>query len=195
MTGLRLPDPSRLGKALERADQTSPSYPEVGASLGELPGGYRHLTRDLNLGTGPELFATMTEAILSWRLHRTARLTVTATAARAVTGATVLLSARIGPVWVTAPCRVITAVADPRWAGFVYGTLPGHPERGEECFSVKWREDDSVWATITAFSAAATSLARIGGPFVRHLQDSVTDRYLRAAAELAKSSQAAPELS
>jgi alpha-ketoglutarate-dependent taurine dioxygenase len=35
---------------------------------------------------------------------------------------------------------------------FAYGTLAEHAESGEERFQVEWREDDSVWYDILAFS-------------------------------------------
>ncbi len=69
---------------------------------------------------------------------------------------------------------------EPRRRGFAYGTLPGHPESGEEAFIVEQHDDDSVTFTITAFSRPATWLARLGGPLGRAVQDRVTARYLRA---------------
>lgn len=55
--------------------------------------------------------------------------------------------------------------------GFVYGTLPGHVECGEERFQVEWnRNDDSVWYDIFAFSRPNHFLARIGYPIVRRIQ-------------------------
>ena len=39
-----------------------------------------------------------------------------------------------GTVWATLPCRVIYVDEDPGRFAFAYGTLPGHPERGEVAF-------------------------------------------------------------
>ena len=55
--------------------------------------------------------------------------------------------------------------------GFAYGTLPAHPERGEERFLVEWnRADDSVWYDLLAFSRPGHWLARLGYPYARYEQ-------------------------
>ena len=42
----------------------------------------------------------------------------------------------LGPL--RAPCRVVYVVDEPDRRGFAYGTLPGHPETGEELFAVRY---------------------------------------------------------
>ncbi|GAA4696164.1 DUF1990 domain-containing protein [Nocardioides conyzicola] len=79
------------------------------------------------------------------------------------------------------PCRVAYVVAEPDRAGFAYGTLPGHPESGEERFLLTRLSDGRITFTVTAFSRPATRLARAGGPLTRSIQDRVSRRYLRAA--------------
>jgi uncharacterized protein (UPF0548 family) len=55
--------------------------------------------------------------------------------------------------------------------GFAYGTLPDHPERGEERFIVEWNHaDDSVWYDLLAFSRPCHWLARLGYPYARYEQ-------------------------
>jgi uncharacterized protein (UPF0548 family) len=55
--------------------------------------------------------------------------------------------------------------------GFAYGTLPDHPERGEERFLVEWNEaDDSVWYDLMAISRPGHWLARAGYPYARYEQ-------------------------
>lgn len=80
------------------------------------------------------------------------------------------------------PARVVYVVDEPRRRGFAYGTLPGHPERGEEAFVVERLADDSVWLVIRAFSRPAGPLVRIGSPLARLLQATFTARYERALA-------------
>jgi uncharacterized protein (UPF0548 family) len=71
-----------------------------------------------------------------------------------------------------APCEVVWAVEEPRRRGFAYGTLRGHPERGEEAFLVEWDEpgdaeaEGAVWLTIRAFSVGALWYTRAAGPVV-----------------------------
>jgi uncharacterized protein (UPF0548 family) len=74
----------------------------------------------------------------------------------------------------------VYAVDEPRRRGFAYGTLPGHPENGEEAFVIEHHDDDAVSFTITAFSRPATRLARIAGPLGRIAQRRITARYLRS---------------
>ena len=80
------------------------------------------------------------------------------------------------------PARVVYVVDEPRRRGFAYGTLPGHPERGEESFVVERLADDSVWLVIRAFSRPSGPLVWIGYPVARLLQAVYTARYERALA-------------
>lgn len=55
--------------------------------------------------------------------------------------------------------------------GFAYGTLPDHPERGEERFLIEWnRADDTVWYDLLAISRPGHWLARLGYPYARYEQ-------------------------
>jgi uncharacterized protein (UPF0548 family) len=81
------------------------------------------------------------------------------------------------------PARVVYVVDEPLRKGFAYGTLPGHPERGEEAFIVDYRDDDSVWLTIRAFSRPSSWVFWAGYPIVRLMQRIYTGRYERALAQ------------
>jgi uncharacterized protein (UPF0548 family) len=80
------------------------------------------------------------------------------------------------------PARVVYVVDEPGRRGFAYGTLPGHPERGEEAFVVERMADGSVWLVIRAFSRPAGPLIWLGYPIARLLQSVYTARYRRALA-------------
>jgi uncharacterized protein (UPF0548 family) len=69
-------------------------------------------------------------------MQRTAGIVVHPADAVPTPGATIVLALPIGPVWITAPCRVTDVVDEPGRAGFTYATLPGHPEEGVETFLV-----------------------------------------------------------
>jgi uncharacterized protein (UPF0548 family) len=60
-------------------------------------------------------------------------------------------------------------VDEPNRCGFAYGTLRGHPERGEESFVVE-RDGDVVTLCIRAFSAPGTMAVRVAGPAPRLIQ-------------------------
>jgi len=168
---------TELARRLASADLT---YDAVGGTDGALPPGYWPLRISRLVGSGADAFVAATSALLTWQVHRYAGLRVTASAPVAAPGALVLLGLGVGPLRIGAPCRVVYTVAESRRQGFAYGTLPGHPESGEESFIVEHRSDDSIAFTITAFSRAASSAARAAGPIGRLIQQHVTRRYLDA---------------
>jgi uncharacterized protein (UPF0548 family) len=158
------------------------TYGEVGRTTGPLPAGYHHVRRVAVIGTGAAVFAEAADSLLGWQAHLRAGLAVCPSAPVAVPGTLVLLGLPAGPVQISAPCRVIYVVHDPSRRGFAYGTLPGHPESGEEAFVIERHADDTVTFTITAFSRPATLLARAAGPAGRIIQRRITGRYLQALA-------------
>ena len=163
------------------------SYREVGATRQDpLPPGYDHMRRDVRLGTGPAAFERAVDGLFDWRMHRGAGLRPTTSSATASPGVVVVLRAGWGPLQVTIPCRVVYAVAENDRRGFAYGTLPGHPERGEESFLVVLTATGDVRFEIRAFSRPASLLARAGGPVTRGVQHYVTGRYVRALRALAR---------
>jgi uncharacterized protein (UPF0548 family) len=156
------------------------TYSEVGRTANVPPAGYRHQRRTVTIGSGADTFAGAANALLSWQVQLRAGLRVCASAPRAEPGVVLILGLGAGPVRLSAPCRVVYAVHDPDRCGFAYGTLPGHPERGEEAFIVDRRDDGTVRFTITAFSQPATRLAKASGPVGRAIQRQITTRYLGA---------------
>lgn len=153
------------------------TYPEVGATAGDLPEGYHHLRAAGQIGSGRARFEAAAEALLHWGMQRGAGLRVQTSTTTAEVGTDVL--GHLGPMRV--PCRVMYVVDEPDRRGFAYGTLPGHPESGEELFLV--RRDpatDAVYAEVTAFSRPAQWWSRLGRPVAQLAQRVVTQRYLRA---------------
>ncbi|MFD2083155.1 Uncharacterized protein, UPF0548 family [Actinopolymorpha cephalotaxi] len=176
---LRVPPPADLARA-------ALTYPEVGATAGALPPGYRHVARSVRVGQGQSCFDRCADALLGWEVHRRAGLGVFADRPTAGPGGVVAVVIGVGRWGVVAPCRVVHLVDEPDRRGFAYGTLPGHPERGEESFVVSRETDGTVTFTVTAFSRPGNLLARLGGPLARRIQDLYIGRYLRAAAALAQ---------
>lgn len=160
---------------LHDLEQRSLTYPEVGATAGDLPAGYRHIRASEPIGTGRDRFERAGAEVLRWGMQRGAGLRVQATAEAAAVGTELVV--RIGPV--PAPCRVVYVLDEADRRGFAYGTLAGHPESGEELFSVRYDPaTDTVHAEVVAFSRPATWWSRLGGPVTQLLQKVVTRRYL-----------------
>lgn len=118
--------------------------------------------------------------MLRWDMHRRAGLAVKTALEHVELGADVEVGLRLGPLSFKAPCRVVRMVDEPGARGFAYGTLPGHPESGEEAFVVRLGDDDVVRMEITAFSKQARWFARLGAPLARQVQSRITTRYLSA---------------
>jgi uncharacterized protein (UPF0548 family) len=146
------------------------TYPEQGATRRDaLPGGYAHLRVTTFLGRGRAVFEAAGQAVLDWRMHRAVGVRIAAGTPPAAPGVAVTPVLGLGPLRVEAPCRVVWAVRGERRTGFAYGTLPGHPERGEEAFVVEWDGPgggDGVRLTVVAFSRPVSRYARLAGPLV-----------------------------
>lgn len=77
------------------------------------------------------------------------------------------------------PCRVVYEEERPGGYAFAYGTLPGHPEKGEVAFRID-REGGDVVFRVVSFSRTVDPLARLASPVTRLIQQRVTNRYLDA---------------
>jgi len=173
-----------------RSVEARPTYDEVGATLtGKMPPSFRHDREVIELPARPDAFERGVDGLRCWAAHRGAGLRVGPDTSP-VEGGTIAIAAPVGPVTAVAVCRVIAVVDEPNRYGFAYGTLPGHPERGEEAFVVE-RVDARTTFTITAFSRPAELLARLGGPMTRRIQRSTTRRYLDALAGFVASASTA----
>lgn len=160
---------------------------------GAWPMGFRPLHHRIRVGTGEEDFQRLAEGILTFELHRHARLRIQA-APRAVVGGTVEVGFGIGDLRLNIPCEVVWVETlkdnnndddGARRAGFGYATLPGHPECGEESFAAIREADGSVFFELHAYSRHANWFYRAGAPVARFCQELVTRRYLNAARQLA----------
>lgn len=165
---------------------TDLTYPEVGATRsGSLPTGYRQIRRRQLLGSGPEPFRSLVAGMRSWGIPRGAGLAVRSASPGPERGVEFASTVRVGPLKITAPCRIVWFDDSADRFGYGFGTLTGHPECGEEAFVAEWTGDDEVWFSVAAFSRPAAWYARLGAAPARLLQDRVTERYLAAARRLA----------
>ena len=176
---LRRPTAPQLERLRRRLTDQPVTYQDVGASAGRtLPSGYRHDRRALALGSGAEAWEGAKGALTDWKAHENAGVAVTPPEAPLTKGTVVTAATHVGPLWVIAPCRIVYTTDTPERFGFAYGTLPGHPEDGEEAFHVVREVDETVRFEIVAFSRPAALLVRLGGPFSRAVQQRATGRYL-----------------
>jgi uncharacterized protein (UPF0548 family) len=153
------------------------TYTDVGATAGRLPDGYHHVWKSAVIGRGRPRFDEAAAKVMRWGMLRGAGVRVEATSEVAAVGSEVLVG--LGPL--RAPCRVVYVIDEADRRGFAYGTLPGHPESGEELFAVRYDPaTDEVNAEVTAFSRHATWWSRLGAPVTSLAQRVITSRYMTA---------------
>jgi uncharacterized protein (UPF0548 family) len=158
-----------------------PTFTNLGATLiEETPRGFRRITRSVVLGEGADAFDRASKGIRTWRSHDLLGLRVHPIVTSPTKGNTVVVTLGSKFVSIAAPCRIITVIDEVKRFGFVYATLPGHPEQGEESFIVSIDDEGMVQFQITAISAPADWLTRIAGPLGRAVQFVATSGYLRS---------------
>lgn len=181
--------PTQRDQPDERAQPAQPegagvTYAEVGATLrGERPAGYRHASWRWRVvaHASDDDAAALGDDLLTWRVPRAAGVRVDADGpARA--GTRVVSRPGLGPVRLAAPCVVVAVDRAECHTAFAYGTLPGHPFRGEELFAVERDAEGTLWFVVEAFSAPVAWWARVAWPFVAVGQRA----YARALADAAR---------
>jgi uncharacterized protein (UPF0548 family) len=183
--------PRIMNQILDRAREGSFTYQAVGATAGaELPDGFRHDHHERRL-PGAGSFERAKHGLKRWAAHEGAGARVFP-GEGVENGETVLVDLGSGPLHVVAPCRIVYVIDEPDRFGFAYGTLPGHPECGEESFLVERRRDDSSVFRIRAFSRPAHPLVRLGAPVARRVQVRITRRYLAALADYVSKDHSGP---
>ena len=152
------------------------TYAPVGATrTSTYPEGFHRMEHTAELGTGDDAFEVARDRLMTWRMHLDAGLRVTASRPRVTEEAVVRCG--LGPLRI--PCRVVWVQEEPDSCGFAYGTLPGHPESGEESFLLV-RNEGRVRFVISAYSRPGRLSTRLAGPLGRSFQRVMTRRYAAA---------------
>ena len=167
------------------------NYPGIGfTSEGRSPEGFARSQARAHLGEGFETYRRVADGILSWQIQRRSGLRVRTETGSVESGSRIVSGFGIGPFRIKAPCEVVW-VRRPapgntaQSAGFAYGTLPGHPERGEEAFEVSIDAAGDVTFTITAFSRHSNWFYAAGGFAASAAQRLITSRFIDSARQLA----------
>jgi uncharacterized protein (UPF0548 family) len=182
MFSFRRPTISQIEDYLKRQARDRFSYDGIGCTrAGHQPrAGWAVDHCRVFLGHGGETFERAKKAIRAWKMFPPEVATLCQPMPPhegQVVG--VLYFMAVLRLWLLFPARVVYLADevcgenDRRLLrfGFAYGTLPDHPERGEERFFVEWNQaDNSVWYDLLAVSQPAHWLARLGYPFTRFEQ-------------------------
>lgn len=180
---LRRPSDDDLTRLLDRTRSDELTYGPTGTTIdGGCPDGLRRHEWSTTLPGGS--FDRARDALSTWAMHRATGLHVAAEGDVA-TGINVAMAAPLPAGWIDVTCRVVKTLDEPgRW-GFAYGTLPVHPERGEESFVLTLDCDGRVRFDVVAVSAPTHPLARLAGPVADRMQDRAVRGYLRALEAIA----------
>jgi uncharacterized protein (UPF0548 family) len=181
---LRRPSPGDLARVIAQQADCELTYAEQGATAGSLPAGYRHDHWETDLGGFDQmLFDRHGAALRDWQVQRGAGLSVYP-AEPVRPGLTFAVWLRLAGAYVTAAGRVVYVTSEADRCGFAYGTLPQHPEQGEEAFHVI-KAGTRMLFRVTAFSRPRHPLARAGAPISRLTQFRTNQAYLRAMRSIA----------
>ncbi|MFF5076613.1 DUF1990 family protein [Actinoplanes sp. NPDC000266] len=147
------------------------------------PPGYRAYERTVGLGGGADRWHEVSEGVMTWQVKRRSGFTVTPADGgdvRARSGADYELLARVGPLRVREPVRVVAVIERPERCGFAYGTQQGHPVSGEEAFIAHRTPDGRVWLTLRSLTRPADGWWGRAFPALLVAQRVYRRRYLRA---------------
>ena len=182
MFSLTKPAPDALARLVARQGDCELTYTEHGATAGDLPRGYHHDEWEADLGAfSQDTFDRLADELRQWRVQTGSGLTIFP-AEPVRPGLTFALWFRLPAAYATAAGRVVYVTDEQDRSGFAYGTLPAHPEQGEEAFHLVRQEDRLVFK-VRAFSRPRHWLARLGTPVSRALQRRMNQAYLETMRE------------
>lgn len=175
MFGLQFGVPTSEDLARFRVAQ--PTYDHVGSTLGaQPPGDVRRYESSVTVGTGEAVLRTGRDALRSWVPQRSLGASITPADVAPDRDETVVLGIGVGPMRLVVPTRIVTVVDEPDRFGYAYGTLPGHPEQGEELFILEMLDDGEVVFTVRADAGPASQLRWLQ-PAMSPVVRSATRRY------------------
>ena len=170
----RRPTPNVIDRFIRESQDLPLSYAPIGIVRTRTAG------QDLDeltvaIGRGQADFERARSALLAWKQFDIGWVETFPRQAPVAVGTVVAVLIRHLGFWSLNGCRVLYSVAsldDVARFGFAYGTLTNHAESGEELFEVFIDpQTHEVTYRIRAISWPQATLARVGQPIVRVLQE------------------------
>lgn len=173
----RRPTAQTIDRFLGRSENLPLSYEPVGILTA--PPADRHFDElTVTIGRGRADFERARAALMAWKQFDLGWVEVFPRQAPIAAGTVIAVLIRHLGFWSLNGCRVLYIVGGANEArfGFAYGTLTNHAESGEELFEVfiDPRTDDVLYR-LRAVSWPQATLARLGQPIVRALQQHFRD--------------------
>jgi uncharacterized protein (UPF0548 family) len=170
----RRPSPATIDGFVRESQDLPLSYSPTGLIRTAIAG-YDLDEASVEIGRGKADFERARTALLAWKHFDLGWVETFPGHAPVAAGTVVAVLIRHVGLWSLNGCRVLYTVGgldDVTRFGFAYGTLTNHAESGEELFEVFIDpQTDSVMYRIRAMSRPRATLARIGRPIVRVLQE------------------------
>ena len=135
MLHLRKPSPAAIQEFLVAQANVNLTYAPVGATATVPPAGYVVDHTRIKLGEGKAIFQAAQSALKHWDHFRLGWVQTHPPDTPLKVGQVVAVLARIFGFWWQSACRIVYVVDEEgavQRFGFAYGTLPEHPESGEE---------------------------------------------------------------
>jgi len=166
----RCPSSQEVERFLDDSRSLPLSYGRPGLTRADAHRG-RLDEMDALIGRGESDFQRACDALAEWKHFDLSWVQVFPRHASIDIGSVVVVRIHHLGFWSLNGARVVCHANDDTRFGFAYGTLTNHAEHGEELFEVRLdpRSGDVAYR-IRAVSWPQAVLARIGYPFVRHLQ-------------------------
>lgn len=170
---LTKPKRAAINNFLDRAIQTDPAYPDVGASLAGISRSisYNIDHNQIRIGNGEEDFERAKRAIREWKMFDFPWIELCWPDTPIEQDRNVAVLIHHFGFYSLNAARIVYTIDESDRFGFAYGTLDDHGESGEERFSVCLdAETGNVIYDLYAFSRPNHFIAYLGYPLTRQLQ-------------------------
>ena len=168
------PSQSEIEEFLDQSHSLPLSYGPVGIAR-QSPSGFNADLASAVIGHGRQTFERAKSALSQWQHYEMGWVELFPGKASIEPGTVVAVLVHHLGFWSLNGCRVVYGIGDRQSGssfGFAYGTLTNHAELGEEIFEVMLEPgSEEVIYRIQAVSKPRASLARIGYPIARYLQE------------------------
>jgi uncharacterized protein (UPF0548 family) len=166
---LSKPKPSELLSFLQKKKNQPYNYKAIYGTQSPPVKGFDNDHNFIVLGSGEAVWQSAKQALQNWAQFPKPWTDIEPKAPLQQ-GEVVAVLFRIFGIWFINSARIVYTIDESKRYGFAYGTLPGHVEKGEECFWIERNEQGEVSYHIRAFSQPAYWLVWLGYPAARYFQ-------------------------